>query len=233
MLAGTSRGKYKKYDIKLKLEFCKKNKEFGNIAKTRREMDITHIDYTVVREWVKKEAELLATSQNFSRQHKANKSRIAGGGRKPALGVHELEVFNEIMDMRNQKIRVTRFRVFKIAIDVANRHEIVGFKATSRWISGFFKRFRLSLRRQSSLQTLSDEEIIKRSVKFLRYMSHVFSAIGYFEAGNIVAMDETAVYFASSQSATVDITNSKSIIVKGTGFESERITCVLKDDGRD
>ena len=157
------------------MEFCKKNKEIGNIAKTRREMDITHIDYTVFREWVKKEAELLATSQNFSSQHKANKSRIAGGGRKPALGVHELEVFNEIMNMRHKKIRVTRFCVFKIAIDVANCHRIVGFKATSRWISGLFKRFGLSF------QTLSDEEIIKRSVK------------GYFEAGNIVAMDETAV----------------------------------------
>ena len=131
------------------------------------------------------------------------------------------------MDIRNQKIRVTRFRVFKIAINVANRHGIVGFKATSRWISGFFKRFRLFLRRQSFLQTLSDEEIIKRSVNFLRYMSHVFSAMDYFEAGNIVAMDETAVYFASSQSTTVDITNSKSVIVKGTGFESDIITCVL------
>ena len=50
MTAGTPRGKYKKYDIKLKLEFCKKNKEIGNIAKTRREMDLTHIDYTAVRE---------------------------------------------------------------------------------------------------------------------------------------------------------------------------------------
>ena len=39
-------------------------------------MDLTRIDYTVVREWVKKEAELLATSQNFSRQHKANKAEL-------------------------------------------------------------------------------------------------------------------------------------------------------------
>ena len=46
-------------------------------------------------------------------------------------------------------------------------------------------------------------------------------------------MDEMAVYFSSSHTTTVDITNRSSIIVKGTGFDSERMTCLLaiKPDG--
>ncbi len=46
-------------------------------------------------------------------------------------------------------------------------------------------------------------------------------------------MDETAVYFSFSQTTTVDITNRSSIVVKGTGFDSERMTCILaiKPDG--
>ena len=232
MTAG-ARGKYKRYEIKLKLEFCQKARSLNSIAKAQREMKLDHVHHSTLSGWLKKEGQLADESTNFNRKKKANKCRIGGGGRKPALGQHEIEVYNEIMDIRNLKIRVTRLRVFKIALEVAAKYNIPEFKATSRWISGFFKRFRLSLRRQSSLQTLTDDEIIKRSVKFMRYLSHTFSSVGYFDCKDIVAMDETAVYFASSQSTTVDVTNASSVIAKGTGFESDRITCILaiKPDG--
>ena len=163
-----------------------------------------------------------------SRQQKALQYRCDGGGRKLTLDGHEEEIFNEIMDLRGQKIRVTRKRVFKIAIAISEKYNIVGFKCSSKWIKGFFRRFRLSLRLQSSLQTIGDDVIVERSVAYMIYLKYLLCGGKYsFAAENIVAMDKMAVYFSSSQTATVDVTNTSSIVVKGTGFDSERMTCIV------
>ena len=130
------------------------------------------------------------------------------------------------MDLRAQKIRVTRLKVFKLAMQVAEDNNILGFKSSSKWINGFFRRHRLSLRRQSPLQTISDEQIVGRSVSFMRYLQHMICDKFSFEPSNTIAMDEMAVYFSSSHTTTVDITNRSCIVVKGTGFDSERMTCL-------
>ena len=57
--------------------------------------------------------------------------------------------------------------------------------------------------------------------------------LAFFGPEEIIAMDKMAVYFNCCQTTTVDVTNCSSIVVKGTGFVSERMTCVLaiKPDG--
>ncbi len=94
-------------------------------------------------------------------------------GRKPLLGENELEIYNQMMDMRAEKLRVTRSKVFRIAVDLAAEKGILNFKASSKWINGFFHRYKLSLRRQSSLQSVSDEQIVERSVSFMRFLQHM------------------------------------------------------------
>ena len=61
----------------------------------------------------------------------------------------------------------------------------------------------------------------------MRYLQHMVCDKHDISPVNIVAMDEMAVYFSSSHTTTVDVTNRFSIVVKGTGFDSERMTCLL------
>eukprot|EP00834_Sanchytrium_tribonematis_P009079 NODE_1466_length_1003_cov_0.594027.p1 type:complete len:127 gc:universal NODE_1466_length_1003_cov_0.594027:572-952(+) len=110
---------------------------------------------------------------SFDRQHSTrNKSRLSGGGSKPILGDSEINIYNEIIDKRRLKIRVTRNMICKIARTVADSKGIEGFVASEKFLSKFLKRHKLSLRRASSRQTLNDEEIVKRSVLYYRYLDY-------------------------------------------------------------
>ena len=156
-----ARGIYKKYSLQNKLKIINRAQELHSITAAKVELGFKHLDNSMIGKWIKNKAKIAEAVSTFSRQHEANKFRCEGGGRKPKLGDHELEIYEEIMDLRRQKFRVTRKKVFKIAINVAERHHIVGFQGTSRWIKAFFRRWRLSLRRQSSLQTLNNSGIIE------------------------------------------------------------------------
>ena len=61
----------------------------------------------------------------------------------------------------------------------------------------------------------------------MRYLQHLICHKHTIDPAQTVAMDETAVYFSSSHETTVEITNTSSVAVKGTGFDSQRITCIL------
>eukprot|EP00834_Sanchytrium_tribonematis_P008454 NODE_999_length_2750_cov_0.286307.p1 type:complete len:268 gc:universal NODE_999_length_2750_cov_0.286307:971-168(-) len=218
----------------MKLKFIQKAKELKNIAEAQRVENLEHIDYSVLRKWMKKKAKIKEAELSFTRQKSKNKYRCAGGGSKPiSNSALETNIYNQIMDLRKLKIRVSRKKVFEIAKDMTVENSIERFKASFKWINSFFKRFRLSLRRQSSLQTLSDDVIVERSVNYLRYLRHILCDKYYLESRNLIAMDETAVYFSSSRVTTVEVTNTSSVVVKGTGLDSERMTCVLaiKPDG--
>lgn len=231
-----SKGKNVHVPLQKKKEFIRKVADFtgkGKFIKAARALGLGHIKSSQLSKWFKSRDQIIAATESHTRQKGANQYRCLGGGRKPILGGLEIVIYNQIMDLRAQKIRVTRLKVFKLALDIAAANEIDGFKASAKWINGFFKRHRLSLRRQSSLQTISDAQIVGRSVSFMRFLRHMLSDKYYFSADNIIAMDEMAVYFSSSQTTTVDITNRSSIVVKGTGFDSERMTCLvaIKPDG--
>ena len=55
----------------------------------------------------------------------------------------------------------------KLAMKVAEDNNFTKFRSSSKWINGFFRR---SLRRQSSLQLISDAQIMEKSVSFMRFL---------------------------------------------------------------
>ena len=222
-----SQSKKRSIELKTKIALLDSFKITKILAKSQRDQKLQHLDYTTLLRWTKQEAKIREALVSYNRQKPANKFRVSGAGRKPALQDHEIEVFFEIKDLREKKIRVTRKMVYKIAIDISEKYGIVGFKGTSKWMRGFFWRFKLSLRRQSSLQTLSDEEIVERCVSLLHYLQEMVVNEHTIEMENIICMDETAVHFTSSQTTTVDFTNASSVVVRGTGFDSDQITCIL------
>lgn len=157
-------------------------------------------------------------------------NRIKGGGRKTLLGNLEDLIFNEIIELRIMKIKVSRSFISDRAIDLALANH-VDFKGSSRFIDGFMKRYGLSLRKTTNFTTLSDDELIRRAVYYMSYLQNSFPSINMQKT---LLMDETAVYFEDNRTQTVDVRGRQHIVMKSTGFSSMRITVVASiwGDGR-
>ena len=147
----SSKGKNRNITLKSKKDFICKISDLsgrGRFKNAAKAVGLGHIESSQLSKWYKNRSKILESSDIFTRQQKAVKYRCTRGGRKPILGNLEEVIYNQIMDLRALKIRVTRLKVFKLAIQVAEENNIAGFKSSSKWINGFFRRHRLSLRRQ-------------------------------------------------------------------------------------
>jgi hypothetical protein len=155
----------KTYSVALKQEVLKFMAE-GNLSayqgsKYLKEKHGLEVPHSVVQKWKNNKGKLLKTA--------GLKKRVAGGGRKAILG-EDLEhlVADEIIRLRLDKFKVTRANVRDLAVQLAAAHDI-DLKASPRWISTFMARNHFSLRRRTNLTTLSDEEVVKRAVSFIRF----------------------------------------------------------------
>ncbi len=107
------------------------------------------LDPSMVQRWFKKRIKI-----NTSPKH--NK-RINGGGRKPALGILEDLLTDEIIEMRANKLKVTRSYVSQRALQLAEEHESnSNFDASPSWVSRFLNRNGFSLRRMTNRETKAD-----------------------------------------------------------------------------
>ena len=73
------------------------------------------------------------------------------------------------------KVTMPLARAF--AAKLADEKGVQDFKASNSWISGFMKRYKLSLRRITNLSTLSDEKLIERSVSYMQFLRRTHSWI--------------------------------------------------------
>ena len=108
------------------------------------------------------------------------------------------------------------------------------FKVSRGWLEKLFARNGLCLRRktteaQKDLPHLVDKLVSYMYVLQIRRLKHTFN---YADA-NIIAMDETAVWKDMLSSTTVDKVGSKTVSIKTTGHEKEKVTICLaaKADG--
>ena len=81
-----------------------------------------------------------------------------------------------------------------------------------------------SLRRLTNLTTLTDIQLIDRSVS---YMSYLRFRLPFINLTKTLLMDETAVYFEDTRTQTVDISGRRHVVMKSTGFASMRITAII------
>ena len=87
------------------------------------------------------------------------------------------------------------------------------------------KRYDMSLRSRSTLFRLEDEEVINRVINFKQFMDNIDFA--NYSLHNCIAIDETAVYYGNYDRTTVDFRGAHSVAIQATGYESERVTCIL------
>ena len=160
----------------------------------------------------------------------SSRRRVAGGGRKPLLQDLENLIADEVVELRIQKIKVTRAFIADRARLLAEEHGIE-FRASNSWLDNFMLRHDFALRRTTNLTTLTDDQLIQRAVD---YMTYLRSRIPYINLSKTLLMDETAVYCEDARTQTVDIRGRRHVVMKSTGFASMRITVVASvwDDGR-
>ena len=138
---------------------------------------------------------------------------------------------DEVINLRIDKIKVTRSFIRSRARLLAEDAGLEGFKASSHWTTLFLKRHNFSLRRMTNLTTLTDDQLIQRAVDYMRYLRMRYQ---YINLSKTLCMDETAVYFEDARTQTVDLQGRRHVVIKSTGFASMRVMVIVAcwADGR-
>jgi hypothetical protein len=194
-----------------------------NAAKHFGERENTVYDASIFYQWRKK--------KELIKEAGATSKRIRGGGRKPKLDELEDILADEVVNLRVDKIKVTRTFIRGRARQMAEEAGIENFKASSHWMTLFLKRNGFSLRRMTNLTTLTDDQLIQRAVDYMKYLE---MRRPFLNLSKTLCMDETAVYFEDARTQTVDLQGRRHVVIKSTGFASMRVTVIAAvwADGR-
>ena len=153
------------------------------------------------------------------------KKRREGAGRKPIIEDLEETIFDWICNRRAQNFAVSRNSIKKFTSSLVLENNILNFKCSEHWLSSFMERFDLSLRKPSTLFRLTDDEVVTRVCAYKRFMDKIDWS--QYDLRNCIAIDETAVYFGDCNRTTVELRGASSVPIQATGYESERVTCIL------
>ena len=152
---------------------------------------------------------------------------MAGGGRKPIIGDLEDAIFDWFCDRRTRNLAVTRKQIQNFAINFAKNipNANQSFKASNHWLDNFMTRYDMSLRSKSTLFRLKDEEVVNRVISYKRFFDNI--DYSQYVLNECFAIDESAVYYGDYNRTTVDFRKATSVAIQATGYESERVTCIL------
>ena len=173
----------------IKTNKCSPHAAYVHFSKTQK-MDYNESMYY---QWYKNKEKIM-TLNKISK-------RCKGAGRTPKLSDLEEMLFDKIVEMRTQKMKVSQSLVQAQAMSLARDAGIGDFKASSTWCTSFMSRFKLSLRRTTNLTTLTDNQLIQRAVDYMKFLRQTLPTIAL---NRTLLMDETAVYFEDCRTQTID-----------------------------
>jgi hypothetical protein len=183
------------------------------------------LDSSMVGRWVK-------ASESWVTELNQNSKRV-GSGRTVFFPEAEKKLYNWIIEQRKQGLGVTYTITRVKMMEILKEPDMISlygdskdFKASSRWMFAFMKRFKLSRRRRTKIsQKLPSQtnELLKNFNQFIIRLRTEKS----FELSNILNMDETPVWFDMAGNFTIDQTGEKTVHIRGTGNDKNRFTVVL------
>ena len=139
-----------------------------------------------------------------------------------------------IYALRDKHNRVSRKMIQKKAMEIypTVSDGSKAFVASKGWLERFLHRNGLSLRRRTTMAQKDPDKLTEKLVSFVDYIGKAVSSKGILEK-DIIAMDETAVWFDMVSPTTIDARGTKSVSLKTTGHEKSHLTVVLaaKADG--
>lgn len=159
------------------------------------------------------------------------RKRLPGGGDKPLSDELEKQVFEWVQDQLRRGLRVSIRSVQEsgkhIFTSIGN---LKPFSASRGWAKRFMKRNGLTVRKRTTIAQKDPEQLFEKLVNFVIYTSHA-RATEKISAANIIAMDETSLWFDIISNTTVETVGAKSVSLKSTGNEKAHATVILSAKG--
>ena len=209
------------YSIERKQQVVNYAIEFGRNEAARH----FELDNSMVGRWMKASKEWTEKNQNIKK---------VGSGRKEFYPEAEKKLYSWIMEQRKKGLSVSYTTARIRFIEILKEPEMINiygnsveeFKASSRWMSGFMKRYKLSRRRHTKVSQKLPEQTEELLSNFQQYVIRLRTEKS-FAMSNILNMDETPVWFDMAGNFTIDQIGEKTIHIRGTGNEKNRFTVVL------
>lgn len=175
------------------------------------------LDSSMVGRWVKASEKWSEKNQNIKK---------VGSGRKEFYPEAEKKLYIWIIEQRKKGLCVSYTTARIKFVEILKEQEMVNiygnssekFKTSTRWMSGFMKRYKLSRRRHTKISQklpAQTEELLSNFQQFIIRLRTEKS----FAMANILNMDETPVWFDMAGNFTIDQTGEKTIHIRGTGNE--------------
>uniref|UniRef100_A0A8C6KRG3 HTH CENPB-type domain-containing protein n=1 Tax=Nothobranchius furzeri TaxID=105023 RepID=A0A8C6KRG3_NOTFU len=185
-----------------------------------------NIDPRRIRYWKKQKMGLAAASKM--------RARLPGGGRKKISEELDTELCNWIHLMKANHNRVSRKMIRNKALEIFPTMSDAGmrFLASRGWLEKFLNRNGFALRRRTTMAQKDPDLLTQKLVSFVDYVSKTVVSKRISEK-DIIAMDETAVWFDMVSPSTINVRGTKSVALKTTGHEKSHLTVALaaKADG--
>lgn len=182
------------------------------------------------------EANVRRWRSSKERLRNANSTRKAfSGPKKGRFGDIDKIVVEFVREKRNEGVAITTEIIKMKAREVASSLNIPRtlFKASTGWCVRMMRRSGLALRRRTSLAQRLPSDFNEKLLEFQRYVIRLRKQHSYL-LGHIGNADQTPVFFDMPTNTTVADKGAKSVVVKTTGNEKNRITVMLSvlADGR-
>ena len=129
-------------------------------------------------------------------------------------------LYDVIFYMCIKKLKLIRTFLRAQAYNITIEHVIQKFKGSSSLETSLMQRFKWSLQRTNILTTITDSQLIQRSVE---YMTFLITTLPGISLGKTLSMDETEVFW-KLLNADNWFWGQKHFIMKCTGFSLMRIT---------
>ncbi len=212
----------RKFDFEFKervLQYAEENSG----EKTARHFNI---DSKRIRYWRKQKEELLSADRG--------RARLAGGGRKKVSLELEKRLSEWIYSMRDQHKRVSRNMIKRKALEIypSVSDGSKTFVASTGWLQRFLQRHDPSLRQPITMTQKEPDLLTEKLVLFLDHVGKAVSSKGILEK-DIIAMDETVIWFDIVYSDTGATPHERSQAPKTRRHKESHLTVVLaaKADG--
>lgn len=152
--------------------------------------------------------------------------RLPGAGRHVTSEKIDNEIYEWFLSMRQKGLRVSGKRLRMEAQHRYIMNGITGFKASDGWLRKWKRRHSVSQRTKTTVAQHLPEDLSEKVLSFQKFIIRM-RKIREYPLEAIGNMDETPVFFDMPGNNTLDISGTKSVLIKSTGHEKERITVAL------
>ena len=220
MSKATRKRRNHSFTLKMKQKIIEEARQCDNIRATARKYKIYPCQ---IRRWAK--------NQKMSEVVKRNpKAKTVHDGKSVEYYDVEQELLVWIKELRSKDISVNTRQVIAKALSIDTNFHKGNMKALWKWIYVFLDRNNLSIRRITHQgQKLSGHlsEVHQRVVNSINDRFSIGGDLFDVDDSMFVNMDETAVYYESNPTTTINAKGENTIAIRCTGSNSKRMTVYL------